>query len=362
MKKLIVSVIILLILAIGLATYYCVYQKKIALFEDELTFADASTVWWTAPTIIAKTENLYKKRGLAVKAFDVTTGLESKNAVLNGKADVGLVASTPLAIGAVRNEQILVLGIYVASKNLITLLSEVNIDGSPCVKNNKKCAALIDQLTTVYVPGTISEFYFLEYLKKHNLMSFWDKIKLHSLKVNPPAIPDAFGSTVNKRKINTAVIWEPFASVIRKSYAATGQELPQQQSDADLYELTLYLITTPEVWGKKKSAILKFVGAVAEADKLLSDQSDIFRTKIEQHYKYSPGWLQDKWGDVAFKYDTSKDRIKALLEKDASLAIETGLITVKPQVDYLLQVLDEVGTSISKEETLPGEVNNEPTK
>ena len=74
--------------------------------KNIILFADASTVWWTAPTIIARTHDLFTKEGLTVRTFDVTDGLASKNAVVSGNADIGLVASTPLAIGASKKKKL----------------------------------------------------------------------------------------------------------------------------------------------------------------------------------------------------------------------------------------------------------------
>jgi len=277
MKK---SLSVLALLVIGIAIYYIVGKSELA--EEELIFADASKVWWTAPTIVAKSEGFFRKNGVKVKAFDVNTGLASKNAVLSGSADIGLVASTPLAIGATKNEQVLVLGKYVSSKHLLSILSEIDIDNSRCIQNNRECDKLIKQLTMAYVPGTISEFYLIKYLQKHKKLTLLEQFKKHSLKLAPPAIPSSFGSSVGNRRINMAVIWEPLASEIRKprSNIKNSYTLGQSKPDPELYELALYLITTPEVWKKKRTAVLKFVKAVAQAGKFITDNSDVVRRKL----------------------------------------------------------------------------------
>lgn len=334
---------LLVILVLGTAIYYSSSTPEPA--EEELIFADASKVWWTAPTIVAKSEGFFQKNGLKVKAFDVNTGLASKNAVLSGSADVGLVASTPLAIGATKNEQLLVLGKYVSSRHLLSILSELDIDRSPCIQNNQQCDELVKQLTMVYVPGTISEFYLIKYLQKHNQLTLLSLLKKHSLKLAPPAIPSSFGSSVEDRRINMTVIWEPLASEIRKprSNPKNLYSLVQKQPDPELYELALYLVTTPEVWKQKRSAVLKFVSSVAQAGQFIKDNSDFVREKLEKKYNYPTGWLEDKWKQVDFNYDSSSDEIKRLIIEDADLAMMTKAIDKKPKVDYMLDVLDDVG-------------------
>lgn len=348
MKK-IIGLLVLILIGAGVAFYYV--NKKAPLGkEEELIFADASTVWWTAPTIIAKTK-FFKENGLKVKAFDVNTGLASKNAVLSGSADIGLVASTPLAIGATKNEQLLVLGKYVSSKGLLSIISEIDIDNSPCMKNendekgdSEECKELAEQLTMVYVPGTISEFYLIRYLEEHKKIGILKTLKKQSLKLAPPAIPSAFGSTVNDRRINVAVIWEPLASEITtpRSKPKNSYTLIKDKPDENLYELALYLVTTPEVWENKRTAVLKFVKAVSQTGKHIEENRDNVRNMLENKYDYPAGWLEERWNRVQFDYDVSSEKIESLILEDARLAKQTKAIDKIPDVKYMLEVLDEV--------------------
>ena len=84
-----------------------------------LTFADAGNIFWTTPTILARQEDLYKEFGLEVRFSDVQTGLAAKNAVLAGAADLGLVATTPIAAGALKDENSRLIATYVRSRALL---------------------------------------------------------------------------------------------------------------------------------------------------------------------------------------------------------------------------------------------------
>ncbi len=335
-----------LIIAIAFGLGFLIYNKQTTENKiEKLIFADASKVWWTAPTIIAKSKGLFKKNNLKVNTFSVNTGLASKNAVINGNADIGLVASTPLAIGATKKEDILILGKYVSSSSLISILSEIDLDNSLCIKENRECDTLIEQLTMLYVPKTISEFYLLTYLEKHGRLDLLKKLKQHSYKLAPPAIPKIFGTVEGNRKINMAVIWEPLASKIRKSEKHT---LMQSEPDSSLYELALYLVTTKKVWEKKKKEILKFVKAVSEAEEYMNNNSDEIRLFLEDKYGYDKGWLADRWNKVEFRFDTSSEKIKRLIERDGELALKIEIINEKPDLNYMLEILPEVRDSLSK--------------
>lgn len=350
-SKQFLQVIIAIVLALGSAY---AYGKIFKPESNTLIFADASNVWWTAPTIIANIDHLYDKADVQVKAFDVTSGLESKNAVLWGNADIGLVASTPLAIAAAKGEQLIVLGKYVSSDHLLSILSEVDILDSSCVKNGQDCNSLINSLTTVYVKNTISEFYLRQFLKAHHLEDQFNAIERRSLTVTPPAVANTFGKQAGDgQRVNTAVIWEPFAQQIRdNSKSKQSSEitsLKMKTPEKGLYTMALYLVTTPQVWNKKKEALLKFVRAVDAADRQITEKNDGYRIKIEQKLGHTSGWLKESWPNVEFKFDTSRERIKALIDTDAALAQEVGIITTRPDVSYMLTKLDEVAAGIQDE-------------
>jgi ABC-type taurine transport system substrate-binding protein len=330
------------------------YGKVFKPENATLVFADASNVWWTAPTIIANIDQLYDKADVQVKAFDVMSGLDSMKAVLAGNADIGLVASTPLALAAAKGEKLIVLGKYVSSDQLLSLLSEVDILGSRCVKNGRDCDKLINSLTTVYVPNTISEFYLRQFLKAHNLGGEFDAIKKRSLTVLPPAVANTFGKPIGDgQHVNTAVIWEPFAQQIRdnnKSKQNGETSLKMQAPEKGIYNMALYLVTTPEVWDKKKGALFKFARAVKAADRQITEKSDENRIKIEQKLGHASGWLKESWPNVEFKFDTSRERIKYLIDTDAALAQEVGIIKTRPDVSYMLTKLDEVAAATQDEQ------------
>ena len=162
--------------------------------DNEVIFADASKVWWSAaPTVVANERDFYSQNKVSVKSFDVNSGLLSKNAVVAGNADVGLVASTPLVIGASKNEDLVILGRFVSSYSLVSLLSTVDIKNSPCFKEDVLCNELANSLVTAYVPGTISEFYLRSFLEKNNKIEIFESIKENSIKIPPPNFPTSFG-------------------------------------------------------------------------------------------------------------------------------------------------------------------------
>jgi ABC-type nitrate/sulfonate/bicarbonate transport system substrate-binding protein len=289
--------------------------------NPEIIFADASTVWWTAPTIIAKTHKLYEKNNLVVKTYDVINGLESKNAVISKSADIGLVASTPLAIGASKKEDILILGSYVDSSKLISI-----------VYRNKQDNNILPE-PIGYVPGTISHFYYLQYLKKHNLVHLKDKMNM--LAVRPPSMPIIF----QKKEANTAIIWEPLASLITNPPSKSPETNINEIRDSSLYTLRLYLVTRSDVWEKKRELVEKFLKSIQDACAEINSKDSDIRKEIERQFGYPENWLKDIWEEVDFSFKNDLENMKSLILKDAQLAIEANILQKEPDVDYMFSVL-----------------------
>lgn len=183
------SVVLLL-----LVTLVLVYSGKTT---ETLRFAEAGKVWWASvPQIIADKRDLYGKEGLEIEKFDVNTGLASKNAVIQGNADVGVVSSTPLAIGATKKEPIVVLGSYMGAQHLLAIISR-KTGSTPSIPGLAEPVG--------YVKGTISEFYFIEYLKKSGYVDKFKNNDITLAALRPAGIVPAFSAG----SISTAVIWEP---------------------------------------------------------------------------------------------------------------------------------------------------------
>ena len=146
--------------------------------------------------------------------------------------------------------------------------------------------------------------------------------------------------------INTAIIWEPFASDIRKPRANINHNLLISEPGESLYEMALFLITTKEKWLTKKEEIIAFVKSVRDAGKYIESNSDSVRVKMESKYGYPANWLHDRWELVNFDFETSNRIIMESLNSEADLALKSGVILSKPDMTYMLSLLDSVTKAI----------------
>jgi NitT/TauT family transport system substrate-binding protein len=274
--------------------------------KDEITLADASVVWWMAPGIIARKNNLYEKNGLSVKSFDVQTGLASKNAVLSGSADIGLVATSPLATGAFTKENLIVLASYVDSNSLLATITP---------KDNKEFSKPVPIVATV--KGTISEIYFYKYINKYVEDENERKALMSSqLNVKPPDITN----TIKNGNAKSAVIWEPFATML----ASSDPNLKLNRSEI-IYTHRIYIVTTPEVLQKKRSAVEKFVKTFEEASNFIKTNPDDAKKIILSGFDNQADSMNNLWKVEMFEVKYDYDKMKSLIAEDAEILSELGL-------------------------------------
>ncbi len=273
---------------------------------DEITLADASVVWWMAPGIIAQTDSIYEKNNLKVNSFDVQTGLASKNAVISGSADIGLVASTPLAMGAFNHDDLIILCSYVESKELISLVTRKTNDTSKFSKPKTPVAV---------VKGTISELYLYNYLKNY-FPNEVKEIMKNQLNVKPADIPNTLKKGSNA---NSASIWEPFAT-----FLANDSTLKINRSP-DIYTHRIYIVTTAKVLKDKRVAVEKFVKSIEMACQNMNSNKLRAQSTIKSKFPKQVKSMTSLWDEVTFDVKYDFGNMKELIFKDAQSSCELEL-------------------------------------
>lgn len=299
-------------------------------FKSELIFADVNTNWWHAPTIIATNneiikdldnnnqKNFFEKNDLRVNVFNVNSGLASKNAVLSGSADIGIVASTPLALGAYDQEKLIVLCSFVNSNSLLGIIAGAN--------SQEKNGAIIPQPPIAIVPGTISQFYLYNYGKEYGIT---EELKgLSKLDLKPPNISNA----IQNGNAKSASIWEPYLSLIQENLDNKNEKYTLIRKD-NLYNIRLYLVTRPEILKIKKEAIKKFILAVQESCQFINENRSSVKIALEKHFGYSRNFLNQVWEQVDFEVSFDYDQMKQLILEDANLAYQLKLGKAKTMLD-----------------------------
>jgi len=250
------------------------------------------------PGTIAQKDSIYAKNGLIVKTFSMQTGLESKNAVVSGAADIGLTATTPLAMGAFQKENLIVLCSYMVSDNLLSLLTPKS-DNTTFSEPTPPIAI---------VKGTISELYFYNYMT-----TYFPNIAVSSLNQLNVRPADAVNA-VRGGSAKSAVLWEPFATMLSEQVS----DLRINRAE-DCYTHRMYIVTTPEVLAKKRSEIEKFVKSFGQACDLLNENPTKGKEILKSTFPNNESSMNALWDKVDFSLKFDYEEMKKLIHKDEEI-------------------------------------------
>lgn len=283
--------------------------------KDKLTLALPTADWWTAtPFLISQSDSIFSNNNIKLSSFEVNSGLASKNAVFAGTADIGISASSPLAMAAYKKEGLVVLGTYLSSSSIIGLI----------IPDNASINSVPPQPIAV-VPSTISEFFLYNYLTSINKQNIVGSDSLKELYLRPADIPGALKSGSAK----SAVVWEPFLTY--------GGELPGFEAKRNLipFEVNLYIITRTDFFLKHKREILDFLSGLKEVCQYINNNSRLVQSQIEIHFDFRRDFLSPIWSKVNYQYKNNKQVMSNEILRDANIAKSLGYIDKVPKIDYL---------------------------
>ena len=261
--------------------------------------------YWSAPTIVADRLRLFDEVELEVREAKFQSGIQAKNAVLNGTADVGVVATTPMAIGAFQDEDLVLIATMVQDGRLVKLVG----------RNPSRPVSPEDIVggRVGYVPGTISEITLHRLIDEYDI----DEQDFTTATYRPPDLVRALG----RGEIDSFVAWEPIPLL-----AARDVEGASAFVDPDLYRVSLHIVTRPDVLRDRQPALTAFLRALQMANDAIKRDPDQARTIVESALDFDPGELESVWGDLQFMVDLDVPQLINDLETEGQWALDSGYV------------------------------------
>jgi ABC-type nitrate/sulfonate/bicarbonate transport system substrate-binding protein len=283
----------------------------------KLQFALPNSDWWTAaPFIVARNRSIFREHLLDMEFIQVNSGLASKNAVLAGTADMGLSAATPLALGAARQEAIVVLGQYLHSSAVVGLVGPKGTIGSG-----------VPPGPVAIVPSTISESYLYSYLAQIGQQGLMERKQLRELIARPADV----SSDLKSGSAKSAVVWEPFLSI---AAALPGLEA---KTDVVQYDVSLFLLSRPEFAKNRKADITRFLAGMKDACDYITRNPDEARKMVEQEFSFAENFLAPAWPRVSYKVQFDAGAMRSEIEREGRIARALGAIQSEGDVSYMLR-------------------------
>jgi NitT/TauT family transport system substrate-binding protein len=281
---------------------------------DRLIFAETND-FWTAPTLLASTLGLYRQAGVDVQVAKFQSGLAAKNAVLARGADVGLVATTPLAIAGFQHESLALFVTYFESSSIVKLTG----------RGNAVSPASLPGHRIGYIPGTISEITLERLLAKYKITP----AAVTRASFHPPELIPA----LRRGDIDAFVAWEPLPLQARQAIPGSSEFV-----DRDLYTVQLHLVTRPDVIAAKRGALVKLLVAVHLAEERIAVDPAGSRALIERVLGFQPGDLAAMWPDLHYMLKLDKPVVLSSLAAEGSWALRSGEVRGQlPDYTYMLR-------------------------
>jgi ABC-type nitrate/sulfonate/bicarbonate transport system substrate-binding protein len=172
---------------------------------------------------IAQHNGYFERVGLDATVIDTATGHESIQATLDGRADVGASAETPLARAIAQGRALRVVATIFTSQwnSGIVARRDLGID-QPAALRGKRIG---------HVPGTATHYMLEVFLAFHRIPL--DTVTLVAL------TPDAMGGALQAGRIDAAALWTPHLSRLQQALGSGGITFVPKDFYAETFNLVL---------------------------------------------------------------------------------------------------------------------------
>lgn len=274
----------------------------------ELVFANPAAVWWNAVPLLTSIRTKFNAKTFTIRSFDVPTGVKSKEAVIDGNADVGVCAANALATSTPQQlSQLVVLASITQSTGTVSLIAEGDhVD--------------LEHSVIGYVKGTISEFYLISYLRQQNLLPLYSHLQFKALP--PVGVPTAF----DRHDVRVAIPWEPFAETLILACHKSGRRITVVR-DSRLYNQNILVVAARKALASKRTQLNEFSQIMKKTcDDIESNRAGTSRD-LEKYFKFDSGFIgnSDPWSLTHYRYITDRGPIEEALEQDRTLAVIANL-------------------------------------
>jgi len=284
----------------------------------QINFGFQNTSWGTIG-MIAESEDLFKKAGgnVAVHTFD--SGKTTRDAMISGRIDIGVIGSTPFVIGAAKGElEAIGLALYGAKTLAVVVGTKSGIKTIKDLKGKKVGSQ----------PGSATDAVFLnKILPKAGLTK--DDIQLVNVRFQNHVSALASGS------IDAFAGVEPFPSVAEVGKLGT---VLTDYSDYDLQPIIL--AANKSAVDKNKDGVVAFMRGWLAGVKIYQEQRAKATAVVLKHFKDQGFSVTDEVIKLMLsKIDVNPDfgpELKAYLAEESKTLMDQKKISAMPDWDARL--------------------------
>jgi len=303
----------LLLLAIALLAG-CAGADKPAGPLEKVTLATGP--WLDISLIhIASEKDYFKDEGLDVTLqLTYTSGKACLNAVIEGQADLGTVAETPIMYAGFRGEKTYTIATIQSSGKAVAVIARKDKGiSTPSDLKGKRIGLPI---------GTNVEFF------AHVLLIFHEvsREEVEFVNLNPNEV---FGALV-QGEVDAVSIWQPEVALLQNELGDNAITFYSEE----MYISTFNIAATQDFVNKNPETIERFLRALIKADEFIKENNDQSKTIITEQIEMDKALVNQLWGLYKFEV-TLHQSLLLTLEDQARWAIKNKLTTATEIPNYL---------------------------
>ncbi len=283
-----------------------------------INFGFQNTSWGTIG-MIAEAEDLFKKAGGNVNIHKFDSGKTTRDAMISGRIDIGVIGATPFIIGAAKGElEAIGLALYGAKTLAVVAGLKSGVNSVKDLKGKKVGSQL----------GSATDFVFQnKILPKAGLKK--DDVQIINVRFQNHVSALAAGS------IDAFAGVEPFPSV------AEVEKLGKVLTDYSDYDLQpIMLAANKSAVDKNRDGVIAFMRGWLAAVKIYDDKRDQATAIVLKHFKDQGFSVDDKVIKLMLsKIDVNPEfgpQLKSYLADESKLLMEQKKISAMPDWDKRL--------------------------
>ncbi len=263
---------------------------------------------------VAEKQGFFAAEGLLVKFRKVDKGRAAIDAVLNGAADFGTSAETPIAQALVEGKPLKILANIFKSNSDpgIVALKDKGIAQASDLKGKR----------IGNVSGTASHYLLELFLAFHKVPL--DAVTLVELR------PEQIGAAVLSGQVDAAAIWNPHFSQLVEKLGINAQVF----HTSEIYTLDFNLVTRANYLPQHRAAVDRLLRALFRAEAFIQSQRDEAISIVAKASGSELRSLQENWSSLAYEVSLNQSLLLAT-ENEARWLVQRGTVEGGSMPDVL---------------------------
>ena len=268
----------------------------------------------TAPFFVASEYALFAKVGVQVTTVPVNLGKDALGALIDGKADLAVMAETPIALALLGGQSLSIISQIYNGRRTVAIVT----------RNDRGIERLQDLKgkTAGVTAGTNHAFFLSAMLNIHGLAA--QSVKTVNLR------PEDVISEFRKGQLDAAVVFEPYLTGLMSELGGTVKA----HYGEDVYAFRYVLVGNPSYVEAHSREIRSILSALNEANRLIRTDPRAARIVVGKAIKENDATMQKLFNPS--EYSLSLDHSLLLtLDDQARWAMSEGVVKTGPMPNFL---------------------------